>query len=231
MQTQIRFGVVQWFDVQRNTGGVKISGEPVEAAFSLDMERVLIEGLFAPEFGPNVPAELLVPNSGLKVVCTCKVDYKLVVSPGQKTLRRTVEVVAWNHEELYRDIEQSIASRPVYEVVEFVLYNGKPTSQNQRRVINSGTVQALQLQYPRGVAPDPLATETKAMDFTFRCRFYERMPDGRKVQCPDPRPLPRWMSEEPFRPTNEQGELLASAEEVNQFVHSRRRENRELVMA
>lgn len=236
MKIQIRPGIVQWFDEQQNSGGVKISGEPVEAAFSFNTERVLVEGLGAPEFGPNVPAELHIPSSGLKVVCAFKVDYKLEVSPGQRTLRRTVEIVAWNHAESYRDIEQRIASRPVYEVVEFVLYRGKPTSENQRRVIDFGTVQALQTVYPRGVARDPLAQETQAMDFTFRRRFYKRMPDGRKVQCPDPRPLPSWMPEELFQPTlfqptNEWGELLASADEVSQFVSSRRREKRELVMA
>ena len=231
MKSEIRFGVVQWFDAQGNLGGVKISGEPVEADFSLDSRHFLVEGWNAPEFGPNAPILAFVPQKGSNIACVLRVEYKLEVTPSKKTLRRMAEVVAWDFEDSYAKIEQRIASRPVFEVVEFLFYKGEPTSRNQRRGIIADTAQGLHAVYPRGVEKDPLAPEFQSLDLTHRRRFYKRMPDGRKVQCPDPRPRPAGMPEEPFQPTNEEGELLASKEEVAQFVSSRRKETRELIMA
>ena len=67
MKIQIRFGVVQWFDYQENLGKIKISGEPVEADFSLDSRHFLVEGWNAPEFGPNAPILAFVPQKGSNI--------------------------------------------------------------------------------------------------------------------------------------------------------------------
>jgi hypothetical protein len=232
MNLKIRFGVVVWFDMDVNKGKVKVEGEPVEADFSLDTQRPLVEGLYTPEFNYGDPpvAELLNPYCGLEVACVVAVNQELRVESNRRTLRRTVKVSAWAPLKSYREVEQAIAARPVYEAVQCTLYNEKPTSaENQREVINYGTPQALQSVYPRGVQNDPLAPERKVMDLTYRVRFYRLMPNGKKVQCPDPRPRPVWMPDESFQPTNEQGELLATREEVLRLVPLRNGE-REFVL-
>ncbi len=68
MNTKIRFGSVLLCDARNFAGKVKVEGEPVEAVFSLDTQRPLIEGLYTPEFGygdPD-PAQLLNPYCGME---------------------------------------------------------------------------------------------------------------------------------------------------------------------
>lgn len=210
----IRFGNVIWFDEDVNEGQLKVSGEPEGVWFSLDSQREIVAGFTEPEFLVTAPESSSIPQRWAQVAVVIKVGYDLETPPGHRILRRVVEVTGWNYAFAYQDAKKQIAGRPVYEVVEFRLCNGRPVSVNQREVLNWGTAVALQAVYPRGAKNDPLAPELKVMDFTYRRRFYRRQAGGELVQCDDPRPLPRGVVAEPFQAVNEQGILLANRSDL-----------------
>ena len=211
----IRFGTVLCFDNQKNQGRIRVSGEPQEIPFSFDSQRVILAGTATPEFGPTAPKSSVKPQSGAHVALIFTATYESEVKPERHILRRVVEATAWNYTLAYKAAEREISSRPVYEVVEFRLYNGTPVSVNQREVLNFGTVRQLQAVYPRGAANDPFAPEVSRIGFTTRRRFYRKEANGARIQCDDPRPLPHDTVAEPFKPVNEEGVLLATSEEIS----------------
>lgn len=213
MKTQkVQFGIVLWFDETRNKGLLQVRGEP-QIWFSLDSQRVIVAGFTEPEFGSNAPKLSPIPQRGAQVAILLGVDYECAVQAYRRTLRRSVKVVAWNYAFAYQDVKREIAARPVYEVVEYRLINGNPVSVNQRETLNFGTAVQLQHFHARGAKNDPFAPESEILDFTLRRRFYQLTASGRKIQCADPRPLPDGQIEV-FRPTNEQGLLLATGPQL-----------------
>src|SRR3989344_1371477 len=213
---KIQFGKVLSFNPVKGKGWLEISGQTL-MRFSLDSQREFTEGKYQPEFGTAVPTGGRYPQAGEQLVLQAREEFEIdlrTTSSGRQNLKRSVTVI-WGLSSDYDDARKRIAERPVYWVVEFILYNDKPVSVNQRKVIATGTAVELQDRYPRGALNARLTSENKFMGFTYRRRFYRREVDGRLTQCDDPRPLPVGAIAEPFRPVNEQGELLATPEELS----------------
>lgn len=201
-------GQVTYYNPVGKWGKMKIDGEHQELQFVPRSQRPIIAGFCEPTFGHVQANE--VPFVGAEVVVSISVNYRNENRPGHHIRRRYAEVTEWGLKSAYDEAKRIIAARPVYEAVQYILWNGKPTSaENQRTVINWGSAIGLQTVYPRGVKNDPLAPERESIGYTYRVRFYL---NGKQV--PDPRPASADTKPEKFRPTNEQGELLATAQEV-----------------
>lgn len=212
---EIQFGTVLWFNLEKNKGQIRVSGEPFDIWFSLDLQRIIVAGFSEPEFGTVAPKSSVVPQKGAQVAVALETGYNREVTPDRVSLRRRfVEIAAWNYAFEYQDVKRNIVARPVYEyeVVEFRFYKGEPVSENQREVIATGTATELQAKYQRGDANDPLAPESKIMDITFRRRFCKKGSQGK--WCNDPRPLPKGAVAEKVLPVNGHGVLLATEMEL-----------------
>lgn len=211
----IRFGKIASYDSRAEAGFMNVISEPALVPFTLQTLRNVAAGFLEPEFAliEDKLSLLLDVNVDDLVVVSLEVDYRKESTPSRHTIRRVVKITDWGFTVSYNDAWRIIKSRPIFEVVEFTLYNGVPTSRNQKRVINHGTAIGLQAVYPRGAENDPLAPEKQLLGFTYSRRFYLVGPGASRVQCPDPRELPHGQQED-FQPTNEQGVLLATKEEV-----------------
>lgn len=221
----VRFGFVKWFDETKNTGRIKVDGELEEVQFSLNSQRVIVDGADRPQFGTDAPKESILPQSGSRVALAFKAYYSPTHKVTEKSesygLKRVVEAAGWNFAFEWQDAVRRMTNRPVYEVVEFTLYKGEPVSEKPRRVVMTGTATEIQIRFPRGAENDPFAPEAKALDFLYRRVFYLKT-DGKTTQCADPRPLskdasvatPVPVAVEPPRPVNGNGALLASEREL-----------------
>lgn len=211
---KIQFGKIASYDSRSETGTVEVVGEPVHAHFSTSTLRNIFAGHSEPEFRPIDRFDVLTLDNieiGDEVAVNVNVYYNWESVPNKRTLRRTVEVTNWTHAVSYYDAWRIIRARPIFEVVEYVLYNGTPTTGEQRRVVDRGTAIELQAKYPRGTAGDPLAPEKQLLGFTCVRRWHQK---SNSQQFPDPRPIPAGQKAEPFRPTNEHGMLLATGPDI-----------------
>ena len=219
-QTQIRVGVVTSFSERKNLGWLRIPGEPNQVAFSLDEQRELVAGFSHPEFSSKGSKSFPMPTENAQLAVLLKIGYVSDhVANVRRGLRRVAQVAAWDYFFRLQDAKQEIADRPVYEVWEFRLYNGEPTSQNQKEMLNSGTALGLQAVYPRGAVNDPFAPEETVMGFTRRRRFFERTAKG-LVQVPDPRPLLSGEIEVVPPLAGDNGMLLATDAQVMELMRA-----------
>ncbi|HXK31628.1 MAG TPA: hypothetical protein VJZ94_02750 [Candidatus Paceibacterota bacterium] len=230
-----RNGEVAYYDPTKRSGNMRLSGGTEYIPFVLSRQRPFIAGFREPVFGCE--CETKIPSVGSKVIVSLAFTSQRETTKSRHSLVRRTEVVEWGFATSYDMAARVISTRPKYEVVEYVFYDGKPVSVNQRRVINFGTAIQLQATYPRGVVKDPLAAEYSFLGFTYRRRFYlleDAFLEGTKrTQCPDPRPSPT-AEVAPFQPTNEEGTLLATIQQVlslPQIARQKQQRQSELVVA
>lgn len=232
----VRFGKIVSYDIGRGTGLANIVGESDQIPFSLGEFCLVVAGFSEPEFGLIADKDkknmFLNLDRGDEIVARVFVSYDTEVTPYRRTIRRKVEIIGWSHECAWEDAWRIIKERPRFQAVKFTLYNGVPTSvDHQRVIVATGTAIQLQKSYPRGGPGDKLAPERNSAGFTYRVRFYPLDSDCTKTQVPDPRKLPLGQKEEKFQPTNEQGVLLATEDEIASLRVGKTSFRRELVSA
>lgn len=208
----LRRGQVAYYNIATRSGKMKIEGEPMEVTFGLNRQRPFLAGFNTPVFGGVDDFE--VPTVGRSVLAVVAVTYRRETTQFRRTLYRCVEALEWGFQSSHDKAVAIIAARPRYEFVEFTLYNGVPTSgENQRRVIAIGTAVKIQAMHPRGKS----CPETNSLGYTYRRRFY-RLDGDKKVQCEDPRQVSTYDTPLPFQPTNDQGVLLATKQDLIRFA-------------
>lgn len=208
----IRFGTVLKFNPFWQNGIVSLADEAKPVPFDLKNYRNVVAGFSEPEFEicSDAVHEIKV---GSEIVGELLIEHIKEATCSQKSIRRVRTISIWGLASCYKEALRIIRDRPVFEVVEFTLYNDAPTSRRNIRVIARGTAIELQAEYPKGANNDPLAPELKRMDFTYRRRFYQTN-TALRTQCPDPRKVLDGQSPEEFLPTNGDGVLLATPKDI-----------------
>lgn len=207
MKNQIRFGTVLWFSPEKNTGYIRVSGEPRDLWFSLDTQRIITDGVNEPQFVKDAPKTSPMPSTGSQVAVVLRERYDLTVSDERRTLRRVVETTGWNFLFAYKDSVRRIANRPVCRVIIHTTVEGVHTHSTVMPDAR-GTAEELQAQSPRGSKDDLFAPEFVSGELHDR-RQFQKLDCGRWKFCTDPRPAPAAKSEQKFVEAAPKNEALA----------------------
>lgn len=178
----LHFGHVLWFMLTDNHGylRIRIGDHDEDLPFSLDSQRLIVDGLDAPRFSPNGPNTSEVPQSGLPVAVAIATTFEFWENHWRtrRSSRRVVKVTGWNYWSEYAASQKRIASRPTMRIVRVTYWKGHPTSQPEE-VIVQGTLAELAEHVESG------KLSTKQMDFTYNYRVEEKTSNNDWKRCDD----------------------------------------------
>jgi hypothetical protein len=157
-------GIVVRFNENHNSGVVRVYGQKWDLQFSMDSQRVLVDGIHEPQFGDKAPKETFIPKSECQIVVRLgeRVDFKR---------RSQLCVDAWNYLFEYQDSRRRIAERPRYRIFQTAYLNGRPIP-DAGRYIGKGTLPELKSMWGGNSLPE------RVMDLAYNYRV-EKLEGGK----------------------------------------------------